>query len=66
MSSTLPEDVQAVGELNIWSYAGLCAAVAALAAGQCGETLQHAMCRLLLWVAGQETPELAFWLVCQT
>lgn len=60
MSSILPEVIQAVEELNMLAYAELCAAIAALAAGQCGETLQHAMCKLLLWVAGQETSELAF------
>ena len=67
MSSTLPEVVQAVEKLNMWAYAKLCATVAALPAGQCDETLQHAvgehvqkLCKLLLQVTGQETSELAF------
>lgn len=54
------------------AYTKLCATVAALPAGQCGETLQPAagehlqkLCKLLLQVAGQETSEMAFYLVSQ-
>lgn len=66
MSTTLPEVVQAVEKLRMWD-AKLCATVAALPAGRCGETLQHAvgehlqkLCTLVLWVPGQEASELAF------
>lgn len=60
VSSTLPEAVESVEKLNIWD-ANLCATVAALPEGQCGEVLQHAvgeqlqeLCKLLLQVPGRE------------